>query len=76
MLTRRELMRAAGQAALVAAAARHTTMTAQPARVFCLFSKHLPELGWRLQFTPEHGDGLKRTTSASFNLDRTCEPSP
>ena len=46
MLTRRELMRAAGQAALVAAAARHTTMTAQPARVFCLFSKHLPELGW------------------------------
>jgi L-ribulose-5-phosphate 3-epimerase len=39
-------MRAAGQAALVAAAGRHTTMTAQPARVFCLFSKHLPELGW------------------------------
>ena len=46
MLTRRELMRAASQAALVAAAARHTTITAQPARVFCLFSKHLPELGW------------------------------
>ncbi len=39
-------MRAASQAALVAAAARHTTMTAQAGRVFCLFSKHLPELGW------------------------------
>jgi sugar phosphate isomerase/epimerase len=56
MLTRRDWMRAAGQAALGAAIARHTdaavgaqaasaaTPTGQP--VFCLFSKPLPELGW------------------------------
>jgi len=46
MFTRREWMRAAGQAALVTAVTRHTPIAAQPAREFCLFSKHLPELGW------------------------------
>jgi L-ribulose-5-phosphate 3-epimerase len=46
MFTRRELMCAAGQAAVVAAIGRHATTSAQSPRVFCLFSKHLPELGW------------------------------
>jgi len=56
MLTRRDWMRAAGQAALATAIARRadgrsraqTARVAPPAGrpVFCLFSKHLPELGW------------------------------
>jgi hypothetical protein len=32
----------------------------------------VPVLGFRLQFRPPSGSGFKRTTSASFNLDRTC----
>ena len=46
MFTRRELIRAAGQAALLTAVAGHTRMGAQSPRGFCLFSKHLPELNW------------------------------
>jgi L-ribulose-5-phosphate 3-epimerase len=49
MLTRREWMRAAGQAALATGILRHVDAAGQPPRtasVFCLFSKHLPELGW------------------------------
>jgi len=56
MLTRRDWMRAAGQAMLATAitrraAARSRAQTARVAPpagrpVFCLFSKHLPELGW------------------------------
>jgi L-ribulose-5-phosphate 3-epimerase len=46
MFTRREWMRVAGQAAVVTAVTPHVRIAAQPARVFCLFSKHLPELGW------------------------------
>jgi L-ribulose-5-phosphate 3-epimerase len=46
MITRRELMRTAGQAALMTAVARDVRLMAQSPRVFCLFSKHLPELNW------------------------------
>lgn len=55
MLTRREWMRTGVQAALAAAVAgpgeARSANRAQPAspapgRTFCLFSKHLPELGW------------------------------
>jgi L-ribulose-5-phosphate 3-epimerase len=56
MLTRRDWMRAAGQAAFATAMARSadaraavwTAAAAAPAQRsgFCLFSKHLPELGW------------------------------
>ena len=35
-----------------------------------------PDLGFRLHFSPVPGGAYKRTTSASFNLDRTCSPSP
>ena len=52
-MTRRELVRVAGQAALGAALAPRATAGEQtPARaasarpLFCLFSKHLPELAW------------------------------
>ena len=41
MLTRRELLLAAGAAALTPAPGR-----AAETRSFCLFSKHLPDLGW------------------------------
>jgi sugar phosphate isomerase/epimerase len=54
MWTRREWMRAAGHAAAVAAVGRadgigaeQTSSPGTPATpVFCLFSKHLPDLGW------------------------------
>jgi L-ribulose-5-phosphate 3-epimerase len=46
MLSRRELIRTAGQAALLTAVAGHSRTAAQSPRVFCLFSKHLPELKW------------------------------
>ena len=46
MFTRRELIRTAGQAALLTAVAGRRKMSAQSPRVFCLFSKHLPELDW------------------------------
>ncbi len=52
-MTRRELMRTAGQAAAVAALSRaervfgrQTQGSRAEAPVFCLFSKHLPDLGW------------------------------
>ena len=46
-MTRRELMRMAGQAALASGlATRVTTTRAAGALTFCLFSKHLPELTW------------------------------
>lgn len=32
----------------------------------------LPVLGFRLLYRPAQGSGLRRTTSESFNLDRTC----
>ena len=44
MLTRRDWMRTAGQAALAAAFAGRGE--ARAAGSFCLFSKHLPELAW------------------------------
>lgn len=43
-VTRREWMRAAGGSAL--AAALGVRPVAATGRIFCLFSKHLPELGW------------------------------
>ncbi len=54
MLTRRDWLRATGQAAFAAAIARRADASAQAASAatpaerpaFCLFSKHLPELGW------------------------------
>lgn len=54
MLTRRDWLRATGQAAFAAAIARRADASAQAAPAatpaerpaFCLFSKHLPELGW------------------------------
>jgi L-ribulose-5-phosphate 3-epimerase len=46
MFTRREWMRVTGQAAVAAAVSANVGTTAQSPRVFCLFSKHLPELGW------------------------------
>ena len=50
MLTRRDWLRATGQAALMAAIARRggaADQGAAPARAaFCLFSKHLPDLNW------------------------------
>jgi sugar phosphate isomerase/epimerase len=44
MLTRRELMRITGGAVAAALAGRPESQAS--ARTFCLFSKHLPELGW------------------------------
>lgn len=49
MLTRREWLRAAGQAALATGFLGHDetgAQTPQTTSLFCLFSKHLPELGW------------------------------
>jgi sugar phosphate isomerase/epimerase len=49
MLTRREWMRAAGQTALATAITRRAsgqTSGVSERPVFCLFSKHLPDLGW------------------------------
>jgi L-ribulose-5-phosphate 3-epimerase len=47
MVSRREWMSAVGQAAVVAALARHRDARATPATpTFCLFSKHLPDVGW------------------------------
>lgn len=51
-MTRRDWMRTAGQAALAAAAARPARAGGQVARSerrleLCLFSKHLPDLGWQ-----------------------------
>ncbi len=47
MFTRRELIRTIGQArALATAVTRDVRLAAQSTRVFCLFSKHLPELNW------------------------------
>ena len=45
-MTRRELMRMAGQAALASGLAMRGTERAPGALTFCLFSKHLPELTW------------------------------
>jgi sugar phosphate isomerase/epimerase len=46
-MTRRELMRMAGGAALASGLATRTTAArAAGALTFCLFSKHLPELKW------------------------------
>src|SRR5919198_5442781 len=47
MLSRREWMTAVGQATVVAAVGRHTNARpASTAPTFCLFSKHLPDVGW------------------------------
>jgi L-ribulose-5-phosphate 3-epimerase len=52
MLTRRKLLHAAGQAVLGAGLAPRALAAAQPAAapstrpLLCLFSKHLPDLGW------------------------------
>jgi len=67
MFTRRELMRTAGQAALLAAVTRDVRVAAQPPRVFCLFSKHLPELNW--------GDLGRAVKDAGFDgVDLTVRP--
>jgi hypothetical protein len=34
----------------------------------------VPVLGFRMQYRPASGSGLKSATSASFNLDTTCSP--
>jgi L-ribulose-5-phosphate 3-epimerase len=47
MLTRRELMKAAGPALMAAAGAVHPRAAREAGSLtFCLFSKHLPELNW------------------------------
>ena len=46
MFTRRELIQTIGHAALATAVTPDVRLAAQPPRVFCLFSKHLPELNW------------------------------
>jgi L-ribulose-5-phosphate 3-epimerase len=47
-MTRRELILAAGQAALAAGVSAISAQSSSQNRyTFCLFSKHLPELGWR-----------------------------
>ena len=67
MLTRREFVRTAGQAALFTTVVRHTRMSAQSPRVFCLFSKHLPELTW--------GDLGRAVQDAGFEgVDLTVRP--
>ena len=43
MLTRRELLT---RSAMIALLARSTPAAAQTSTQLCLFSKHLPELGW------------------------------
>jgi sugar phosphate isomerase/epimerase len=83
MLTRRELMRAAGATA-VAALVRETS--ARPAQrrsgpAFCLFSKHLPELGWRDlgRAVKEAGfDGVDLTVRAQGHVlpERAAEDLP
>jgi sugar phosphate isomerase/epimerase len=45
-MTRREMLAAAAQVAVVGASAA-LKVSAQSTREFCLFSKHLPELSWR-----------------------------
>jgi L-ribulose-5-phosphate 3-epimerase len=67
MFTRRELIRTAGQAALLTSVAGRRTMSAQAARIFCLFSKHLPELHW--------GDLGRAVKDAGFEgVDLTVRP--
>jgi sugar phosphate isomerase/epimerase len=68
MLTRRELMQAAGHVMLAAgAAAPMRAERAAGSLAFCLFSKHLPELGWR-----ELGRAVK---DAGFDgVDLTVRP--
>ena len=34
----------------------------------------VPVLGFRLQYRPAPASGFKRSTSESFNLDKTCSP--
>jgi sugar phosphate isomerase/epimerase len=73
-VTRREYMRRLGTAALAAAWARPAPADARdrgsqvaPARAFCLFSKHLPELGW--------SDVGRATKEAGFDgVDLTVRP--
>src|SRR5262245_15925325 len=45
MVSRRDVMRTAGQAMAAAVIAPRVTLSAE-ARTFCFFSKHLPDLGW------------------------------
>ena len=70
MFTRRELMRTIGHAALMTAAAPGQSVAAaqaQSPRVFCLFSKHLPELNW--------GDLGRAVKDAGFEgVDLTVRP--
>ena len=47
MLSRREWMSVVGQAAVVTAIGRRAAASAASAApTFCLFSKHLPDVGW------------------------------
>src|SRR5262245_1806178 len=49
-MTRREWMRTAGQSVLATGLAPRFGFAAEPpadSSIFCLFSKHLPELGWK-----------------------------
>jgi len=47
MITRREFVRAVGEAGVAAAVLRPSVAAGSaPQRPFCLFSKHLPELSW------------------------------
>jgi sugar phosphate isomerase/epimerase len=70
MLTRREWMLTTGQAVLAAAVARDghaADRSATEGATFCLFSKHLPELGWK-----ELGRAVK---DAGFDgVDLTVRP--
>jgi L-ribulose-5-phosphate 3-epimerase len=66
MLTRRDWMRTTGQTILAATLAPRVTTSASEAAagsIFCLFSKHLPELGW-----PELAQAVKDTGFEGVDL--------
>jgi sugar phosphate isomerase/epimerase len=66
MLTRRDWIRTTGQAILAAGVVpRVATSASEPAvgSIFCLFSKHLPELGW-----PELAQAIKDAGFAGVDL--------
>jgi sugar phosphate isomerase/epimerase len=89
MLTRRDWLRATGQAAFAAAMTRPAASSAQRAPAgtsagrpaFCLFSKHLPELGWSdlgLAVRDAGFDGVDLTVRANGHVlpERAAEDLP
>jgi sugar phosphate isomerase/epimerase len=83
MLTRRTFLRTAAYTALGAAASTRNaaSQTNAPGPAFCLFSKHLPELGWRElgRAVKEAGfDGVDLTVRAKGHVlpERAAEDLP